>query len=374
MTDRTHEQTVSATRSSADTPTRAMPIIDTAHRDASRADVADLLTRTRAAVGPALQDAVAQLPTEVGKIASYHFGWGSAPPAGGFHADTWGKGLRSALVLTCAEAVGGQAVDALPAAVAVELMHNATLIHDDLIDTDPLRRQRRAVWSAFGLPTAVLVGDALLVAAIQALHGGGVRCIADATAVITAAGQKLIDGERADVSFETQRSVSVTDCLAMIEAKTGSLIECACTLGARYGGASRDRVLALGRFGHHLGVAFQIIDDCLGIWGNTAEIGKPVLADLVHRKKSLPVVIALNSPSPAANRLAGLYRGPGHLSEADAQLAAELIVQTGARTRVAEMACHHKELAISELDRAHLIDESADALRAITEFATDRHL
>ncbi|WP_240796203.1 polyprenyl synthetase family protein [Streptomyces sp. RFCAC02] len=252
------------------------------------------LSQGRALVDPALRTWVGRLPEPVARVASYHFGWTDAE--GRPTDDPGGKALRPTLVLTCAEAVGGEAGAALPPAVAVELVHNFSLLHDDILDGDTTRRHRATAWTVFGSPAALLAGDALLTHAGRVLtdEGAGQREITGLRWLMDATMQ-LIEGERSDIDFETRADVTLAECLAMTERKTASLLGCSCALGALWGGGTQAQVAALRRFGTHLGMAFQLADDLLGIWGDPRVTGKPAGADLAVRKKSLPVVAALDS-------------------------------------------------------------------------------
>lgn len=265
-----------------------------------------VLRAARTLLDPELRAWVRRLPAPVARVASYHFGWTDS--AGRPDAAPAGKALRPALVLGCAEAVGGRAEDALAPAVAVELTHNFSLLHDDILDGDTTRRHRATAWAVFGSSAALLAGDALLNQAFRVFaepdapaHAlTGVRWLSEATT-------QLIEGEQADLHFEERSQVSLGECLLMTERKTAALLACACALGALWGGGDERSVEALRRFGHHLGMAFQLTDDLLGIWGDPEVTGKPAGADLASRKKSLPVVAALESKTPAGRRLAELY-------------------------------------------------------------------
>ncbi|WP_433717209.1 polyprenyl synthetase family protein (plasmid) [Nocardia sp. CA-084685] len=341
--------------------------------DAHRMEVVDdMLGAARAVVAPKLRTAIDALPQRIGRIVAYHLGWAELDGGEREGEGSWGKGIRSALVLACAEAVGGDALAAVPAAVATELMHNASLIHDDIIDGDDLRRHQLAVWAAYGSPAAILAGDSLLVASIQALLRSSPQHALDGLEVLTAAGQQLIEGEQADVTLETFRFVSVNEVLTMIEGKTAALLKCACVLGAVYGGSTEDRVDALGRFGRDLGMAFQGIDDLLGIWGSDAT-GKPVLSDIWRRKKSLPVVVALQAGTPASAELAAIYDADDPLSDAQVQRAAELIEKTGARGWVRDYANEQIASALTHLDRAHPTAHGRDQLTAIARRVVERN-
>ncbi|MEV6323641.1 polyprenyl synthetase family protein [Nocardia sp. NPDC051787] len=334
--------------------------------------VGDLLGEARAAVAPALRAAIDTLPDGIGQVAAYHFGWSEADGTARDSGGSWGKGLRSALVLACAQSVGGRAEEVVPAAVAVELMHNASLIHDDLIDGDALRRHRPAVWTAYSPTTAILAGDALLVAAIRALLRSSPRHAAKAIDSLTNEGLQLIEGELVDTSFETRRGVSVAECLKMTQDKTAALLKCACALGARLGGAAEDRIEALGQFGRDIGMAFQAVDDLLGIWGMSEVTGKPALADLRRRKQSLPVVVALQAGTPESAELAAIYSGDQPLTEDQVQRAAELIEATGARRWVRDYANEQIASGLEHLDRAQPTAHGRDRLIALAGLVIDR--
>ena len=287
----------------------------------------DVLAQTRALVDPALRAAVERLPAELRSIAGYHFGW--LDLHGRLAAAAAGKGVRPTLVLLCAEAVGGLAHRALPAAVAVELVHNFSLLHDDVMDRDTMRRHRPSVWSVFGTTNAILTGDALHSLAFDELarggdDGGGARRL-------SAALLRLVRGQCADLGFERRTDVGLAECLNMARDKTGALLAVAGALGARSGGGTDEHVEGLWRFGMHLGLAFQLADDLFGIWGDPRTTGKPVGGDLRRRKKSLPVVAALTGGHPAAHRLAALYGGDEPLDDDGIAAVARLVEQAGGR-------------------------------------------
>ncbi|KAA2265673.1 polyprenyl synthetase family protein [Solihabitans fulvus] len=289
----------------------------------------EVVAWSRALVAPALRAAVDSLPESMRHVAGYHFGWTDEEgrPAGA----SGGKAIRPTLALLAADAVGGDPVDAVPAAVAVELVHNFSLLHDDVMDGDLTRRHRRTVWSVFGVGQAILVGDALASLAVDVLAASGHPASTEAIRRLSAAVIALVEGQAADLAFEKRPHVAVAECLRMAEGKTGALLGCACALGALFGGGTPGQVGRLGDFGERLGLAFQFVDDLLGIWGDPVQTGKPVFSDLQSRKKSLPAVAALASDSPAARELGALYRREQPLSGTDLDRAAELIDLAGGR-------------------------------------------
>lgn len=289
----------------------------------------EVLAWGRNTVDPVLRAAVDMLPASIRPIVGYHFGWRDehGRPAG----DDGGKAIRPAFVLLTAKAVGGLAAPAVPAAVAVELVHNFSLLHDDVMDGDVTRRHRPTAWSVFGVNPAILAGNALLTLAFEVLAASGHLAAQEGMRMLSAAVLDLVNGQSADLAFEERADVDLPECLRMAEGKTGALLGCACALGASFGGGSPEQVEYLRGFGKHLGLAFQLVDDLLGIWGDPAVTGKPVYSDLHERKKSLPVVAALTSGTPAGRELAALYHRDQPLSSTDLVHAAELIDIAGAR-------------------------------------------
>ncbi|WP_017595264.1 family 2 encapsulin nanocompartment cargo protein polyprenyl transferase [Nocardiopsis potens] len=330
----------------------------------------EILTGARDLVAPALREAADGLPEPMRRIAGYHFGWCDAEgrPA----SEDGGKALRPALVLLAAEAVGGTARAALPAAVAVELVHNFSLLHDDVMDGDTTRRHRPTAWSVFGPSPAVLAGDALLTLAFEVLAGDGRPRAAEAGRMLGAAVQALVGGQAADLSFERRSDVDLAECTAMACGKTGALLGCCTALGALLGGAEPDRVDALRDFGADLGLAFQITDDLLGIWGDPAATGKPVHSDLRSRKKSLPVVAALTSGTDAGERLGALMAGEEPMTGESAAHAAELVEAAGGRAWCDERAAELLERAAASLDAAALHGAPREELAALARLAAHR--
>jgi len=329
----------------------------------------EILAGARTAVEPALRRAVDGLPASLAHVVGYHLGWWDEQ---GRPVDAGGKTLRPALVLLAAEAVGGDAADAVPAAVAVELVHNFTLLHDDVIDGDAERRHRPTAWRAFGSAAAILAGDALITQAMELLGTGGDRVARQGTRLLGQATQEVMGGQSDDVAFESRDDVAIGEVVAMAEAKTSALIRVSCELGALYGGGDPDRVARLADYGAAIGLAFQHVDDLLGIWGDPAATGKPVHSDLYSRKKTLPVVAALSSGTAAARELAALYGGTAPLTEAEAARAAELVDRAGGRARSRAQAGELVGRARDHLADARPDPRAAAELDALARLITHR--
>ncbi|MFI7503751.1 family 2 encapsulin nanocompartment cargo protein polyprenyl transferase [Streptomyces sp. NPDC049687] len=335
-------------------------------------EAAAILERARVAVDPELRAAVDALPSSMRRIARYHFGWEHAD--GTSAEGNAGKAIRPALVLAAAAALGGPADPpaAVRAAAAVELVHNFTLLHDDVMDRDTTRRHRPTAWRVFGDADAILAGDALQALALGMLAGDPHPASSAAVARLAACVVELCEGQQADTAMEKRGPAEVTldEVLAMAEAKTGALLGCACAVGALYAGAADEDVEALDAFGREAGLAFQLIDDVIGIWGDPRYTGKPAGADLAVRKKSLPVVAALASGTPAAAELAGLYAAP--YQPADLDRTALAVERAGGRAWAQDQAAERMSRAMDELARAIPDPESAGGLLALAEFVTRR--
>ncbi|MDX3642204.1 polyprenyl synthetase family protein [Streptomyces sp. MB09-02B] len=333
-------------------------------------DVPLVLERCRELVRPVLSDAVGRMHPWVGEMAAYSFGWcevGGAPVTA-----SGGKGVRQALAVLGAEAVGAAGRTGVPAAVAVELVHTFSLLHDDIMDGDSARRRRPAVWKAYGTGPAVLAGDALFALAVETL--AATEAGAAAVRVLSVALGDLVHGQAEDLLFAARpwtgpERVRPAEYRAMAEHKTGALLGSAAALGALLGGGPPPVISALDRAGRRLGLAFQIVDDVLGIWGDPAVTGKPVHGDLRERKKTFPVLAALDSPSPAARRLAALLR-----SGADPEEAAELVEAAGGRTAALDEARAHVAAAEAALADVASEGAAADELRALSEYLVRRDL
>ncbi|MCJ0871452.1 family 2 encapsulin nanocompartment cargo protein polyprenyl transferase [Streptomyces sp. AP-93] len=336
-------------------------------------EAAVLLERTRETVNPELRRTVESLPGSMRRVAMYHFGWEQedGTPAAG----SAGKAIRPALVLAAAQALrGGGAAgavgEAVRPAVAVELAHNFTLLHDDVIDKDVRRRGRPTAWTVFGTPDAIITGDAMMALALRLLAEDPHPASAAASARLAACIVELCAGQQADCAFEQRRSVSLDECLTMATAKTGALLGCACALGALYAGAGPDEVDAMDAFGREAGLAFQLIDDLIGIWGDPGHTGKPAGADLLARKKSLPVVAALTSGTAAGEELAALYAGP--MTGDDVGRAAAAVERAGGRDWAQAHAADRMGRAVQQLSRAVPDLGAAGGLLALAEFVTRR--
>jgi geranylgeranyl diphosphate synthase type I len=240
------------------------------------------------------------------------------------------------------------------------------------MDGDPTRRHRPTAWTVFGTSAATLTGDALLAAAYEALAEDGSPVVVPGVRILARAVLDLVEGQCADLAFEDRADVTLDECLTMAGRKTGALMGASSALGALYGGAAPACVESMRAFGECFGLAFQLADDLLGIWGDPAVTGKPVHSDLHNRKKSLPVVAALTSGTPEAALLAERYAAEEPWSEADLPEVARLIEAAGGKAWAEDAVRRESEAALRILDGLGLPADVHEDLTKLTHKLSGR--
>lgn len=280
---------------------------------------------------------------DVHLLQGYHLGWMERDGSRATGGSSQGKALRPTLCLFACEAVTSSFCRALPAAAALELIHNFSLLHDDIQDQDLERRHQPTAWSVWGVPRALVAGDAMhstgdLAALRAAEEGVSPGVVLRVSGVLTDSYLAMIEGQCLDLQFESRTDITTAEYLHMIACKTGALIRCGLETGAMLGDGDEPTVRAFATFGEGLGRAFQIRDDYLGIWGDEATLGKATGNDIRRRKKSYPVVFALERAAGAA--LSDLQRIYGQdvgahsaapLREDDVQRVLAILDEVGAR-------------------------------------------
>lgn len=295
----------------------------------------------------------------------YHMGWidQDFQP---FEGES-GKRIRPLLLLLAAESVGGRWEQALPAAASVELLHNFTLIHDDIEDRDTLRRGRPTLWSLWGIPQAINAGDALFAISCRTLlalpeqgvpHPQVVRALRHYSEAVIG----ITEGQCMDLAFEDTWSVDEETYLRMVQGKTARLLGLSAELGGLIAGAPDQALAALREFGEAMGMAFQMLDDVLGLWGDPSETGKPVGSDLQNRKKTYPIIHGMQHSAPLRALLASSDLGPNAVTRAMQELAA-----TGSRAYTESAAARYHHQAVRALDRAGTAGPARDDLLALAE-------
>lgn len=264
---------------------------------------------------PAIEDALREdwsshldsAPEALRHMVAYHMGWEDG-------ATIRGKRIRPALVLAVVDACGKDWYAAMPAAVAVEWLHNFSLIHDDIQDQSELRHGRETLWKRWGIPQAINTGDTVFTLAFLALANLGKNypdgVVTQLVSTLAGTCLQLTEGQHLDLVFERQTDVSELEYLRMVGGKTAALLGCCMKMGAILGLRSGKQQLLLEKFGCDLGLAFQIQDDCLGLWGAEKITGKSAESDLASGKKTLPILHAMTTSTPFRSAWQKDHRSP----------------------------------------------------------------
>lgn len=303
----------------------------------------------------------------------YHLGWTDANFVA--RKTETGKRVRPLLCLLSCEAAGGDWQRALPAAAAIELAHNFSLIHDDIEDNSDERRGRAAVWKVWGLAHGLNAGDGMFVLArlaLDRLHARGLnamQCVA-VQRVFDEATLALCQGQFLDLDFQTRLDVTPAEYLQMIRGKTAALIAASTRIGAMLATDDARLIEAFAHFGENIGCAFQITDDVLGIWGDPAVTGKSAATDILTKKKSLPVLIGL-SDARVGDALRALY-AQATLTQDDVARVLTLLDQADARARTQAYADDLRARALDALASTGVNNRALEHLRELAERMTRR--
>ena len=309
------------------------------------------------------------------RMMRYHLGWEEAD--GRPSLEGAGKALRPVLCLLTCEALCGSPEPALPAAAAIEILHNFSLVHDDIQDRDRTRRGRATAWTVWGEAQAINAGDGLWALSTRTLLGAGERVEVTAATVLRAAQMlndaslTMIEGQALDLAFESRELVSAEEYLDMIARKTGALIARSISIGALFGGADGAQLDAFERYGALIGRIFQVRDDVLGVWGEEAVTGKSASSDIRRKKQTLPVVYALSRGTSASARLAALYAKP-ELDHSDVAEAVACLEETGAREYASALAWDTFGQASEALAALPLREEARRELDEMGRFLLER--
>ncbi len=300
-------------------------------------------------------------------MVAYHLGWRNEQlqkanvPAG--------KRLRPLLALLVTEAAGGDWHQVVQAAAAIELLHNLSLVHDDIEDNSLMRRHRPTVWSLWGRPQAINVGDSMFALVYEALwklpeNGVPLKRVWQAGQLFNEAIRLLTEGQYLDMQFESEDEVDLTAYLQMVSGKTAALLDISAGTGALLAGCAPACLDAYRRFGFNLGLAFQMEDDILGIWGDESKTGKSAATDILERKKTLPVLYAFARPE-VAPMLHAIYHQTEKLSADQVQQVLALLNQVGAKAYTEAEAERYHVTAMAALDEVRNDRPAQADLRAL---------
>jgi geranylgeranyl diphosphate synthase type I len=323
------------------------------------------------AIEKELQGQVARLDAEntrdFHEMLTYHMGWTGE----GAGRDATGKRIRPLMVLLATASVGTDWESSLPAAAAVELVHNFSLVHDDVQDNSEKRRGRPTVWTKWGVPMAINVGDALFVIAHQAvmdlIKAHPASTVVRTATILHNTCLDLTRGQFLDMSYEERSDLSLEDYWPMIGGKTSALLSACTHIGAVLGNAGEAEQEAYRQFGYHLGLAFQVQDDILGIWGDEALTGKSTASDLVEGKNSLPILYALGKQGKFAERW---KRGP--ITTGEVKAVAAQLEEEGGRVYAEEISEKETQIALKYLGEVNARNAAGESMLELANMLLKR--
>ena len=334
-----------------------------------------MIGRYEESIQDALKSTLTHDHSFVYDMLRYYMGW--VDETGAPTAAKMGKAVRPTLCLFGCEAVGGDVRQALPAAVALEFVHNFSLVHDDIQDEDQTRRGRKTIWAVWGKSKALVAGNVLRVIADTSLHGlidaglDSSRAL-NAVALLTESYLEMIEGQYLDLLFEGRHDIGMADYRRMISRKTGALLRCSLNLGAAVGADDPLTVAAFRECGRALGYVFQIRDDVLGVWGEEAVTGKPVGADIRRRKNSYPVVYAMAAAgADDGEMLSRIYDKP-ELEDQDVDSVLRIMEKVGVRERARAEAQEWADAAMRALAPVELSPFARQEIEDFTNFLMAR--
>lgn len=307
------------------------------------------------------------------RMIRYHMGFEDKD--GEPRNEGFGKLIRPSLCLFICEATGGDWKKALPAACALELVHNFSLVHDDIQDQDEERRHHPTVWQIWGVPQGINAGNALntLSSLMLSRLSGEIsdRQMLTINKILTQSILEMIEGQCMDIDFEKRLDITVPQYMEMIEKKTAALIGASFEMGAVLGNSASRDVRHLRKMGELLGLTFQIRDDWLGIWGRGDKTGKPNSSDILQKKKTLPIIHSLQNSKRTREEVIKIY-DKETLAKEDLVKLRGLLASCGARSFAQEMAKDMADRALGELEQVTLPTWATDELQKLTEFLLNR--
>jgi len=324
------------------------------------------ISKFRDQVAKKIKSYSSQRDGELFEMIRYHLGSEQSANSPGLQ----GKAIRSSLLLFITEGLGGDFHQSLPAAISLELIHNFSLVHDDIQDNDFLRRGRESVHAKWGSNQAINAGDGLrdlaTLALIELSDGPNPELTLKATKTLGSYSLRMISGQVRDLQFMEAENITMDDYLSMIGDKTCALLEASFHLGGIYAGASHDTIDHLTRIAKLLGYIFQVRDDWLGIWGKENKFGKPVKSDLIEKKRSFPIVYAFENGSDSKiDKLKKLYFSDQKLSDNEVSRVNDLLNEIGAKEKTNEWLKRYWDKILEQINEVNL---SNDAQSDLIEF------
>ena len=288
-----------------------------------------------------------------------------------------GKRIRPLLCILTYASLSNAYEKAIPLAASIELIHNFTLIHDDIEDRDELRRHRPTLWKLFGEAHAINAGDGMHalsnVAALKLIDKNvSPEKVVEIMKILNTAVLELCEGQFLDMSFEKRKKISMKEYLEMIGKKTAALISASCYTGAILGTENKELQERFKNFGYNIGISFQIVDDIIGIWGKEEKTGKPEKSDIEKKKKSMPIVYAFEKASKEdVDKLIKIY-SKREIKREDRENVVEILEKINAKEECKKLAESYKKQAINELEKTGIDNMAMQKIKEIAEFLTKR--
>ena len=347
-----------------------------AQAEGSRAgDTPAILRKYLGGIEEALVELLSPNDPDILTMLKYHLGW--VDESGRPVVSSQGKRLRPSLCMFASEAVGGVPERALPAAAALELVHNFSLIHDDIQDGDLQRHHRPTVWALWGKPKALQAGNVLRVMAdmgVQRQFGDEIEpdVVAQCSRALSDACLEMIEGQYMDMDFEGRTDVDAAGYLEMIAKKTGALIRCSMQMGSLVGGGNVKTVQAMSNCGSYLGLAFQIRDDYLGVWGSAEETGKPIGNDLRRKKNSLPLVYAMERADGVQREQIHTIYARDEVDDRDVAAMMNVMEDLGVQSYLQKLAEQQAGLAQQAMRSVETTKAAREDMQELVEFLLTR--
>ena len=303
----------------------------------------------------------------------YCLGWGDTK--GNQIEGEMGKSLRPSLCMFACECAGRSSESVLNAAASIELIHNFSLIHDEIQDLDETRHHRPTLWAVWGKPKALVAGDVLRVIADMAIldtNGSDSYKLLESMFMLTEACLEMIEGQYMDIYFESKPYINLDEYMEMISRKTGALIRCSLTIGALLGGMNKRDVLSFRKSGRALGYTFQIRDDILGIWGNADLTGKPVGADIRRKKKSLPILHAISESTGTSNKILLDIFAKDDIGDYEVETVLTIMDETRTYIYSQDLACEYRDKALEAVMDIPLDSIQRDSFSELVYFLAER--
>ena len=337
---------------------------------------AGILNRYQKTISISLKQHMRNENSEVYKLLSYSMGW--IDINGNKKNNNLGKALRPSLCLFACESLSGSIGPSIPAAVAIELIHKFSLIHDDIQDKDEFRYNQATLWTIWGVPKALIAGNVLRIIADQCLE----KLVANGTEIdralfvieiLTQSYLEMIEGQYLDIYYEGSPGISIEEYMNMIKNKTGALIKSSLQIGAVIGTQNIDIINAFSECGSSIGYLFQIRDDILGVWGESKNTGKPVGSDIKMKKNSFPICYAISNAKNKTKKFLIDKYSKKSITDNDVIEILDVLESLKIKKHAEDITDYHAERAIKALKQKNIPCSTIKEIENLVDFLSTRN-